>query len=302
MVRWFKTYREENPNSNIRKNPFIMDFRSNDKLEESIFLNPLNSAVETVHQLINEFPGPYVLLASGGIDSQAMIWAWHTARVPFQIWHWSYLEENLFDTNSLINFLDTHKLTHLLTIKTFDARSFITSPELINYAGEYDCVSPQILTYIRLVEQTPGTVFMSGNFIELFSCGVNYTVYGLERFSQKSRKNFIPFFFLSSPKLAYSFFKKMLLQSGDHYDIKSKIYLNSEFPILIPNEGKRTGFEKIKDSFDNLKVNAQDRLKWSLMPSQRPFDLLYRYGLFDHIGEYSERTLIKHHDYINKLL
>lgn len=47
---------------------------------------------------------------------------------------------------------------------------------------------------------------MAGNFVQPQAAGINWTIYGLERFSQLDKPNFIPFFLLSTPRLAYSFY------------------------------------------------------------------------------------------------
>lgn len=308
MDLWFKTYFEDKPDSNIRLNSFVIDFDSAKvELEDTIFDAPLAQSIAAVHSITNKYDGPYILLASGGIDSQAMIWAWEKSGVPYQIYHYDYDGWNYHDSEHLIKFLRHYSLEHKLTVKTFDAMSFIAGPELIEYAKEFDCSSPQILTYIKFAQQTPGTIIQAGNYISKSVAGLSYTLMALQRYAD-TRPNYIPFFFQSFPNLAYAFIatdlkhNKLSVKSLDiGYDAKNKTYLQTGFPVLRQLE-KYTGFEKIKIFFDSESVNPADKIKWQNQPSKRPFDILFRYKLYDHIGLYSDKTTIKHHSMVNNLL
>lgn len=307
MDLWFKTYFESTPNDNARLNNWIADFDVDIEINDSVFLSPLTQAVNAVLKIVNRFEGPYTLLASGGIDSQAMIWAWEKSGVPYKIVHYDYKGWNYHDSEHLLLFLKKHNLEHRLTITEFDAVSFIDSSELIDYAKEFDCSSPQILTYIKFAQQTPGTVVQAGNYISKSVSGISYTLMALQRYAE-SRSNYIPFFFQSCPNLAYSFIKtdlrhnQLKVKSIDAgYDAKNKTYLEAGFPVLRQPE-KYTGFEKIKTIFDSEIVNLEDRIRWQNQPSKRPFDILFRYKLYDHIGLYNDKTTIKHHRVVNNLL
>jgi len=308
MDLWFNTYFEETPNLNPRLNDWVVNFDiDNLLLDLDIFNNPLDQAIRAVHEVVGKFDGPYTLLASGGIDSQALIWAWEQSKVPYKIYHYDYNGWNYHDTEYLIKFLKKHKLEHKLVIKKLDAMSFIASQDLISYAKEYDCSSPQILTYIKFVEQTPGTVIQSGNYISKYVSGLSYTLMALQRYAEK-RPNYIPFFFQSFPYLAYSFirddyaFNKKPVKAIDvGYSAKCQTYKKTGFPIIEQSE-KYTGFEKIKKFFDSEYVNPQDQIRWANQPSKRPFDILFRYKLYDHIGLYNDKTTIKHHSKVNNLL
>ena len=302
VVKWFKVYRDTKPNKNIRHNPIILDFTS----DEDLGGIPLTNAIDTVQRISNSYKPPYTLFISGGVDSQAMLWAWFKSGIPFSAVHYSY-GANSHDTTWAKTFCNTFNIP--LEIREFDVHAFINSPKLMQMAKRYDCASPQILTYIEFTKNHPETCIMAGNFIQAQSAGINWTVYGLERFASLEKPNFIPFFFLSSPRLAYSFYNadskfkfEMFSANGFYDDYQSKIrsYQSAGFPVIAQTQ-KFTGFEQIKIQYDPEQVPGSLRIKWANMPSKRPFDILYRYSLFDSTGgKYSDAFNIIHHCSINK--
>lgn len=309
MDLWFKSYWNLEPNSNQRLNKFIIDYDvDNIQFTNDVFSSPLDKAISAVHKITSKYPGPYVLLASGGVDSQAMIWAWYKSGVPFEICHYSYDGWNYHDTEYLKNFLNKIGIANKLKIVNLDAIDFISSPQLKSYAKKFDCSSPQILTYIKYVENTAGTPIMGGNFIQHDICGLSHTLLALQRYSEQERPNFIPFFFQSTPELAYTFFQLDSTYRGQNtgkdagYIAKCRCYETSGFPVIRQYE-KYTGFEKIKTYFDSESVDKLDQIKWRNMPSKRTFDIKYRYSLYDHIGYYDDgKVIIKHHRQINSIL
>lgn len=301
MVKWFDAAWAPTPNQNERRNPFILDFSKPSAIER---LPGKEAGIQAVRTIAKEYPGPYTLLASGGVDSQAMIWFWHLAGVPFKVVHYSYTGAlNREDTQSLVDFCT--KIGVPFEVRVFDAFDFIKSQELVDYAKEFDCASPHISTYIRLAQFHPDeTVIMSGNYMFLDRCGINYTIYGLERYSQQEKLNFVPFFLMSTPELAYAFWKddlhyRMLLDSEDIYVPKVEAYKIASVPIIAQSK-KLTGFEIMKEMADAFKVPVRLRLKYAEMPSKRPFDLLYRYALFDHIPRYTEEVKLTHNHCIKE--
>ena len=309
MDLWFNTYWQSTPNENHRLNKFVVDYDVEGiSLTNEIFKDPLSVAVSAVKQIVNSYPGPYILLASGGVDSQAMIWAWEQSGIPYEIWHYSYDSWNYHDTEYLTDFLTKIGIQNKLTIKNLDAIDFISSNELVEYAKKFDCSSPQILTYIRYVKNTPGTPIMGGNFIQQDLSGISYTLMALQRYSIQERPHFIPFFFQSTPELSYTFFKRdnefLVSKKGKDagYKVKCQCYETSGFPITRQYE-KYTGFEKIKKYFDSEDVSVQDKVRWANQPSKRVFDIKYRYNLYDHIGYYNDgKVVIRHHRQINSIL
>lgn len=293
MVNWWSTRWKSSPHKNEKMNGLELDLRAD--FEK---LSPIQAALDAVDKIVKKYPPPYHLYASGGIDSQVMILAWKKSGNPFSVIHYSYNTENKHDTQTLIKFCNNQKIK--FEIRFFDARKFITSSELITYAKKYDCASPQILTYIKITEKNPATVIMSGNYIDSKSNGINYTILGLDRFRQLTKRNFVPFFLMSTPNLAYAFrspeiFARTNNKELNSYEIKCFCYRSQGFDI-IPQSQKFTGFEQIKESFDGKPVDFQLKLKYSYKPSNRPFDFLYRYALHEIIGDYSEEvTLLCNH-------
>lgn len=308
MDLWYKTYFNDVPNQNRRLNNFIIDYDINEiSLTSEIFKDPLENAIHAVKKIVENSNGPYILLASGGVDSQAMIWAWEKSGYPYEIWHYSYDNWNYHDTEYLLNFLSKIGIIDKLKIKNLDAIGFISSSELVDYAKEFDCSSPQILTYIKYLHSTPGTPITGGNFIRNEVGGISYTLMSLQRYAEKYNPNYVPFFLQSTPELGYGFYQlDHYLYSKEKgkdisYNIKCQCYESSGFPIIRQYE-KYTGFEKIKKFFDSEYVSNEDKIRWSNQPSKRPFDIKFRYNLFDHIGYYDEKVIIKHHRQINTLL
>jgi hypothetical protein len=290
---WIKYYQKETPNSNVRLNPLIIDARYNlDKFS----INAVDAAIDAVNKIVENYPPPYTLLVSGGIDSQCMVLAWKFSKHPFKIVHYSYGDQSISeDINTLKIFCKKHALQY--ECRNFDALSFIQSNDLIQYAIKYDCSSPQILSYIKFTEQHNETVLLSGNFINGKHCGLNYTILALDRFS-KIKTNVIPFFLLSTPKLAYAFYNNdniantyQINQNNnfDNYKSKCLAYKLSGFDI-VEQDKKYTGFEQVKNYFDSHEVLDSLRLKYSNFDSKRPFDFKFRYSLYDIIGPYSELT------------
>lgn len=285
------------PNKNVRQNILQITAPRPEKL-----VKPSIAAADAIHDIVKKYPPPYNLLVSGGVDSQCMILAWIRSGVDFTITHYSYEGENSQDTDSLIMFCDMYSIT--VTVKTFNVRKFITSDEYVQLAKKYDCSSPHILTYIKLASLHDETVIMSGNFATQggngISLGLNYTILGMDRYRKLTKNNFVPFFLLHTPDLAYSFYdidvyNQNFAVSKDvknvEYYSKCKTYNECGFGVL-PQFSKYTGFENIRNSFDSLTVPAKLKLKYKSENSNRPFDYLFRYALYDHIGKYSERTVI----------
>jgi hypothetical protein len=291
-MSWFSFHREETPNQNPRLNPLAIDFTTADLLDDDAIQN----AKDAVALIQEQHPAPYTLFASGGIDSQAMMLAWKMLGAEFKVVHYSY-GTNSTDTSFIVDFCVRNRIPFDLLM--FDAKAFIESAELVELAKRYDCSSPQILTYIKLVSRHPETCVMAGNFIDDANSGLNWTLLGLQRFAEIDKQNFVPFFFLSTPKLAYSFVRgyrsKMLEQFHSHprirdsYSAKVDAYHQAGFQVKA-QPSKLTGFEELKAQYDSIKIPAHLRLKWNKMPSKRAFDVLYRYSLYDAIGLYSEQV------------
>ena len=114
---------------------------------------------------------------------------------------------NEFDLLPLIEFCNQHNIE--IDFKDFDVINFVEN-DLFEVARKFDCDSPQISTYIKMVDDlvNEGTAIFSGNFI-FYSPQFGYTHLAVQNFdnwlSKNSHKRVIPFFFIHTPELGYSF-------------------------------------------------------------------------------------------------
>lgn len=258
----------------------------------------ISAALDTISDIENTYPKPFTLFCSGGVDSQAMAYAWKLSGVKHEIKLFEYTDCNNIvyndhDLQTFYTFAKKHQIV-FNTVK-FNYFNFLDN-ELLEYAKKYDCASPQINAYIKMSELVGvGTVIFSGNYWNNFynQLPFNYDVLGLYRFS-KTLINFkvVPFFFLHDATLACGF-SPTPYKSNDSYTRKYTIYQFNGFPV-IPQEQKYSGFEKIKDYFDDKKhlITYKDKLRFLNKSSQRIFDIKYRYMVREQIGKEPEFKII----------
>lgn len=268
---------ELNCNYNLFENLYI-DFS---KTHITSVDKPINSALYTVNEIVNNYPAPYNLFCSGGIDSQSMLYSWILSTKKFEVFFVRYTIND-----EVVNYHDYHTLG--LFCKKFKIDVNFLDLNIIDFLENglrevailYNCSSPHICTHIKISELVPhGTVIFSGESIGK-GVPINFAILGLARYSNfiklNSQKRVIPFFFLETPQIAYSF--KVYNRLSKKRVKKVNLYLEHDFDIILP-EKKFTGFEKVKEYYDNFqhRVPALDKLKFALMESKRPFDLLFRY-------------------------
>lgn len=236
-------------------------------------------AVATVKDIVKNYPAPYSLMCSGGADSQAMLWAWYLSGVKFQVVTVKYVTGSIcfndHDAARLIEFTSKYNIEYIE--KEFDVIKFMMT-DLRKVALENDCHSPQICTHIEMTKLIDkGTIIFSGNFIsDVDPSMLNYTILGMHRHSIKCNtpeRKIIPFFFKHTPVIAYTFKTSPQLP-------RVEAYIKKGFPI-IPQEKKLTGFEVIKDYYNDNAVPPKLKLKHSSRASHRAFDIMFRYELED---------------------
>jgi hypothetical protein len=246
----------------------------------------IDVAIDLIRNKISSnFSPPYNLMVSGGIDSQAMLYAWHKSNTPFNAINFRYIGKNgeWYNEHDFEN-MTTFSKSYGINITQYDLSicRFLEN-ELEIYAYRYNCTSPHICTYMKMCDLINGSIFFSGNiFSPQLRPGLDYTIYGLERYRQKSQREIVPFFFLYDADLTTSFFKYRT--DKENYFGKVDIYHQGGFPV-IPQQQKYTGFEKIKeyyDQFPNLVTN-RERILYSRYPSRRIFDMVFRYRLTEHV-------------------
>lgn len=247
-------------------------------------------AIDVVRKIVAENPAPYTLMLSGGVDSQAMFYAWHLSGVPFSIMNVEFHSNGIFfnedDCADLHSFVPKFG-TYEIQTRKLDILSFLDS-ELPVYARTYYCTSPQICAHMKFIDLVEhcGTVVYSGNFMQR-SPPFNFTILGLDRFAQEEKRvNLIPFFFMHDPELAVAFRENLprhswsinTFDSSRSYNGKCEVFRAGGFPV-VNQTLKMTGFEHVKEYFDDKThlITRLDRLKHAHQPSKRVFDLLYRY-------------------------
>jgi len=250
------------------------------------YSNSLYHATSAIEYIRNNYPAPYTLMASGGVDSQAMIYSWIKSGCEFRICNIRYINNeawfNEFDFLNMQKFIQNYnlKISHL----DFDIINFLDSEYQI-IAEKYKCSSPQICSHIKNISSIKeGTVIYSGNLLGIRASFLNFPILGLQRYKEEGH-NLVPFFFLSTPNLAYSTWKYQLskfnnyTQPLNYYNIKCSIYLDNGYHIE-PSTKAFSGFEKVKDYYDarfknNIPIAA--KLASSYNGSRSTFDVLFRH-------------------------
>jgi len=255
----------------------------------------LEVSSECIKKITEEYPEPYYLFASGGVDSQSMIWCWMNSGKPFTVVSFRYIHDNVVYNEHDLEQLEQFSLKYNIPVqyKDFDPIEFVET-DLYSYASKYQCTSPQICTHMKMSEEiTDGTIIFSGNFSA--HSNYDYTIFGIKRYADISGRSIIPFFFLHDAELAGVINRinsqEAYSETYDSYLRKIANLRKAEIPV-IPQADKYTGFEKIKEYYDKQKdrVTAHERIKFSNMPSKRIFDILFRYRLTDTI-KYKDKIL-----------
>jgi hypothetical protein len=257
------------------------------------YMRPLDAAKYTIQYITKKYPPPYTLYLSGGTDSQAMLYSWIQSGVPFETF------SAVFNNNLNAHDLDTlEQFSKIYNVKInyfdFDILNFLET-DLKGIIEKYYCGSPQIAAHIKMASMTDqGTVIFSGNFITYNNSAVPVTANhaALLRYKIVDKKNIIPWFFLETEELAFSFYPQSEIicntplekKNKDYglknlYDSKNYLYRYYDFPI-IPQSKKLTGFEMVKDYIDQHPPRkptvSEIMTKLYDQPSKRLFDLLYR--------------------------
>ena len=250
-------------------------------------LSPLAAAQYTIEYITKNYPAPYTLYLSGGVDSQAMLYAWNKSGVPYKTFSAVYNDSlNEYDICNMREFSAQHNIT--INYHDFDLSSFLEN-EHDYYANEYRCGSPQITTFMKLAElTTEGTVIFSGQFIMFPKhhgrLGIpDKNNWGLYHYGVKSNKNIVPFFFLETPELAYAFDvmtpEIQKFHTPGSYMDKVKAFQFNGFPVIEQEEGFN-GFEKIKILYETnppRQPTIQEKIsRLSTQSSNKKFDVLYR--------------------------
>lgn len=251
------------------------------KKDNNQILYGLDAAHFTIDYITKNYPAPYTLCLSGGVDSQAMLYAWHTSGKSYNTMSVIYnVDMNLHDLQTLDEFSTQHSIK--INYVDFDLLNFYQT-DYLDYVHQYKCGSPHFCTFMKFSELVKeGTVLFSGNPL----IKNNYRFFGtnelgLYRYGQISGRNIVAGFFLETKEIAYSFQTPNLFSDETKGHIaRSKIesYRYSGYPVISQKE-KITGFEKIKDYYDanySHLVTTKDKLYRGYNGSMRTYDLLLR--------------------------
>jgi len=264
---------------------------------------PLEAAYFTIHQIQNKYPPPYTLMLSGGVDSQAMLYAWHTSQVPYTTFSGIY--NNGMNENDLSTMREFSKLFNIhINYYDIDILNFLQN-EHVEYVYKFRCGSPHMTIFMKMIEMIKeGTVILSGNFIKTNNpqfLPISKNNFSLYKFAKQENKSVVPFFFCESQELAFSIVDTVTHNSNkldysvDMYEYKNKVRLYQQYGFPVIEQPKKlTGFELVKDYYDanfSHLVTTKDKLKRlsKVQSSNRTFDLLFRnkYEAEFHCDKYS---------------
>lgn len=240
----------------------------------------LDAAHYNIDYITKNYPPPYTLCLSGGVDSQAMLYAWHTSGKSYNTMSVRYNNDlNDHDLQTLVEFSTIHNIK--INYVDFDLLKFYET-DYLDYVHKYRCGSPHFCAYMKFSEIVQeGTVLFSGthtkpNFKTLF--GTNEL--GLYRYGKISKRSIVPYFFLETKEIAWSFkVPKIFSEETKGHISRGKIerFRYNGYPV-ISQKVKITGFEKVKDYYDihySHMVKPQDKLQ-GLNKSTRTYDILLR--------------------------
>ena len=241
-------------------------------------INCLDELVKYVKDLAKLYPAPYHLFVSGGIDSQAMLYAWKLSGVEFTAIRVDYCGMNDHDFEETEQFCRIHGIT-LRTVE-FDVLKFLEE-DFSHYAETYQCASPHICTHMAFSELiAEGTKVFSGNLVAYDRIPVDNTIFGLQRYATLAKANVIPFFLVGNERIAKAsviISQKLSRAEATAYENKCLQYQAAGIPIIKQTE-KFTGFEKIKLHYDQFtdRVTPEMKMRHAQFPSKRVFDQLFR--------------------------
>lgn len=235
----------------------------------------LEEAIKAARTIASQATRPLWLCLSGGVDSEAMAYAFLKAKVPFKAAIMRFKKDlNWFDIRHAVDYCKENQIQY--EFFDLDIDEFFHSGKHIEYAHLYRCISPQLATHLELLKRIDGCPILSWNVtsLHLTDEGRVWIVlprdlyFCYERFFRCNRREGIPFFFLYSPELAFSFLRQpmmqdILFQRGSmkgrfvDYPVKCQAYRDGGFPVQN-REDKFTGFEEVKKHFQKIFPETPD--------------------------------------------
>lgn len=263
---------------------------------------PIVESVRLVHDISKRYKPPYYLLVSGGIDSQATLYAWKESKIPFKAISFRY--NKTFNDHDL-HTLELYSKRHNIDVTFIDIDYFdFLNNDVVTYSTKYICNSPQILFYMKFCDAiSDGTLIFSGSYMGMTGFRLTYSQLGLLNYKIISNRSMVPYFLTDNAKISGSFFKteydfvQSTIEGGTPdswyfpYSARCMIYKNGGFDI-IPSLSKYTGFENYKVFFDNINDSLAKRQKSINRRGRHNFDILYRWPLYK-INNYLDSILLE---------
>jgi hypothetical protein len=287
--------------------PFYTDYSQGNITNES----PDKLIKQTCERIADTHPGPFILMASGGLDSQAMISAWKKSGVPFKVVTARYNNGlNDHDINTLFDFAYRQgipvEVLDLDIVKFHESRMF-------KWAEKYFCNSPHYLSYMYIASHLKrGTVISSGQRV-LKHAGFTYNKFSLMRFMKISGMSMVPYFWNHDPDLTLIFHrlldrdhvqKEMVdrklkiknISNHESWDYRLKYSLYRQIGLdIIPQDKPYTGFENVKNYFENYEIpnliKHQYHFKYLKLnySSLRTYDMFFKYRFLEKGIVYSDK-------------
>lgn len=264
---------------------YHIDGASIDLTSDVQYVNVLAAAEITVKHIMLHYPPPYHLMVSGGIDSQAMMYMWKLFGrnfVPTAVKYNNDLNQHDLETLPEFGRLAGLEIQYL----DFDLIGFYNN-RYDQFAEKYQISSPHFGAHLGMSENLPGTVIFSGDFIQnVWQPRQRSIIWpgNLCLYTASKTRNIVPYFFIHTPELAYSYLYESLSRNlpcnrDDLYLDKADHYRKFGLPVIMQKQ-KYTGFERVKDYFDEHYkdlVTSEHKIKYRLNHSRRVYDLLLRY-------------------------
>lgn len=246
-------------------------------------LSPLEESIQAAKMISSVFPPPFWIPMSGGIDSEAVALAFLHAKISFRVAILKFKDHlNWFDIKHAIKFCEKHSLPY--TIFPFDIVSFYESGKHFEYAHRHRCRSPHFTVHFEMIRMIgTGTPILPWQPLSFVRPSKNDFFWSLPddhqlaylRFLVNENISAVPYFFLYTPELIYSFLKlpisKDLMKDPTlnirPYTLKCRHYQDGGFSVQA-RKNKWTGFERVKLYYQK-KYKTQEPI----------YDQLFRYPL-----------------------
>jgi hypothetical protein len=247
--------------------------------------SPLEEAIRAAKKIRASTDKELWLCLSGGVDSECMALAFLAAEISFQAAILRFNDGlNDFDIIHAIRFCESRSIPY----RFFDLNipDFYLGGAHFEIAHRYRCTSPQLTAHLELMKRIPGFPVFAWSAPHIYLTETGKSSIGMpadlhfsyNRFLRMENRGGVPFFFLYTPELFYSFIRLPILQDilfqrgcskglSMGYREKCLAYQLGGFEIE-PREDKYTGFEKVKVFFEN-----------HFSESGPTFDLKFRYPL-----------------------